>query len=180
MGIIFSINREHRKLQNIDHGKVQKRTFKGATRTAVVSSIYDGDTITVITRLHKGEPYAKYSLRLSDIDAPELKPPKTMPNRQLHVTAGQAVRDYLRFFMPVGTVIQIQFEQEEKYGRLLGTIHTMSYSYCKMRYIPTVNVNQHLLDHGLVLQYKGDAKDEFDASFLNGIITRANRLRLNL
>jgi len=175
MGLIFSINREHRRLRKINRENIDKRTFKGCVKMAVVDSIYDGDTITVVTRLHDNEHYAKYSLRLSDIDAPEVAPVrKTTPNWPLHKEAGIAVRDYLRRYLPVGSVIQIIFEKEEKYGRLLGNIHKLQYSYFRMKYVQCDNVNQHLLEMGLVVPYGGNAKETFSEQQLNDIILKSH------
>lgn len=170
MGLCFSINRESRRLLRIQPDSIDKRTFAGSVRTAMVHSIYDGDTITIITRLHSGEPYAKYNLRLSGLDAPEVKPRLDTPDRELHKQAGIAVRDYLMRYIPVGSLVQVAFEKEEKYGRLLGTVHKLEYRYIK--YIPTQNVNQHLVDLGLVKPYKGAAKDTFDRSTLERIISK--------
>lgn len=170
MGLCFSINREHRRLLKVDRSKTQKRTFNGQIRIGIVDSIYDGDTVTIITRLHPGEPYAKYSLRLSGFDAPEVSPRSTTPHRALHKSAGLAVRDYLNSYIPVGSVVQITFEKEEKYGRLLGTIHKLEYSRCYMKYVVGENVNEHLLNNYMVLPYTGDTKGVFDEATLERII----------
>ena len=98
MGLCFSINRTYRKLENC--GVVDKRTFKNVTRLVRLVDIYDGDTFKVITRLSSKEPTYEYSLRLAGIDAPEMKPLLTDPDRDLHKRAAINVRDILRKRFP--------------------------------------------------------------------------------
>ena len=49
-----------------------------------------------MTKLNKDEPYYQYQLRLAGLDAPELKPALSIPYRELHVLAGQRVRDVIK------------------------------------------------------------------------------------
>jgi endonuclease YncB( thermonuclease family) len=144
-----------------------KRTFAGCTRYARVISVYDGDTITVATRLHRSEPFCRYSVRLAGVDTPEVRTADA-----LHKDAGLAVRDRLRALLPSGTVIIVDFDSEDKYGRLLGTAHTVVGGWVRGRRRGT-NVSRWLLDHGFALPYDGGTKGEFTREMLQGIVTTA-------
>lgn len=147
------------------------RTFGGETRYARVESVYDGDTVTVTTKLDSGERAKQYKLRLAGVDAPELRPLKTTPHRELHVAAARAVTARLAALLPKGTMVRIEFDPEDKYGRLLGTVHTLRRSRFGWRLRNDVNVSQWLIDAGMALPYGGGTKRKFEPSFLQRIVT---------
>lgn len=171
MGLCFSINREYRKLRKIDG--VEKRTFNGITRLAKLTSIYDGDTFKMITRIDHKEPFYEYSIRLTDIDTPEIKPSLSMVNRDLHKQAAVRVRDILRGFYPEGTIFLVDFKKEDKYGRLLGTIWTTKKRFFGLgKPCKDLNLSDWLLKNNLALQYGGDTKSDFTTQDLHGILKR--------
>lgn len=85
--------------------------------SAVVLSIYDGDTITVSVDLGYGIAVIQ-KLRLNRIDAPELRG-ESRPH-------GIAARDWLRQQIPSGSRVNLQTvkDDQEKYGRYLAEIYT--------------------------------------------------------
>lgn len=170
MGLCFSINREHLALSLVDLSKTEKRTFNGKTRLAKVKSIYDGDTFTIITRLHSSEPYQEYSIRLAGFDAPEVKPVMTTPNRELHKAAGIHLRNLLRTRFPPGSIVAVEFRKEEKYGRLLGDIYTVRRNWY-FKYIKDVNIGAYLVTHQLSVPYEGQTKYEFTDYMLQRIVS---------
>ncbi len=119
------------KLKNINPNTINKRTFNNKTRFCYVKSVYDGDTITIITNLYDNEIYESYSLRLLGIDAPEIKPLKIIANRDNHIKASKIVKKILEDRI-LNKLIVVDFNPEEKYGRLLGTIYEFSplVNYC--------------------------------------------------
>ena len=169
MGLCFSNNREYRRLKKTDCA--EKRTFSKTTRLARLVSIYDGDTFNIITRLRKSEPFYQYSVRLSGIDAPEIRPTMDTPNRDLHKQAAIRVRNVLRTMYPEGTIFLIDFEKEEKYGRLLGTIWSTKRRFCGLG-SPSkhVNISDWLKFNNLALPYEGRSKSIFSATFLQNIV----------
>lgn len=146
-----------------------KRTFKGKRLLCRIDRIYDADTIHITTRLTEKESYYEYPLRVIGIDAPEIHPKQSMPFRELHQEAAINARDQLRALLPVGTVVMVEFDVEDKYGRLLGTVYTLKWKVMR-GWKPKINVNQWLIDNGLALAYDGGTKSEFDEEFLTRAI----------
>jgi len=132
--------------------------------------VYDGDTINVVTRLNKREDYYEYSIRLMGIDAPEMKPPMTMPNRDLHKQAAVAARDRLAEIIPIDSVVCVEFQKEEKFGRLLGTVHTLKSTWCGCWWKRDIDAGNQLLQEGMVVEYSGGSKSEFTDEQLHRIV----------
>ena len=168
MGLCYSINREHRALSKATcQGK---RTFNGKTLLARVVRVYDGDTIFIETRLSSKEPLYEYSLRLTGVDAPEIKPQKDCPHRELHKKAAVVSKDFVQGLC-LDQIVQIEFQKEEKYGRLLGTVYTLKKGCLGFgSYRKDVNVTEELLRRKLALPYGGGAKYTFDQEFLSNIL----------
>jgi len=146
-----------------------RRSFAGATRYAKIVSVYDGDTITVATRLTRREPFYEYAVRIAGIDTPELRPSRSDPNADMHGEAGYRVRDYVRRMLPVGSAARIAFDKEAKYGRLLGTVWTLRNRMWRSPH-PQTDVGQHLVDMRYALPYDGKAKAGFTPEMLGSII----------
>lgn len=143
------------------HGK---RTFAGQCRYARIIGVYDGDTITVLTKLDKNEKFREYSVRILGVDTPEIR--TTDP---LHKQAGLAVRDRLCELLPVGSMVMIDFFPEDKYGRLLGNVYVVRRGlwYNKRG----TNIADWLINHQLGLPYDGGKKTEFTCAFLESIVS---------
>lgn len=85
------------------------------TYKAFVSSVYDGDTCTVDVDLGFHTWIKSESVRLSRINAPELK-----GNER---DAGLISRDFLRsLILKKEIILKTLKDQKEKYGRYLGEI----------------------------------------------------------
>lgn len=123
---------------------VRPWTFAGLTRAALVRSVYDGDTIVITTTRSDTDAPAVFRLRLYGIDAPELKPALTTPHRAEHMLAAKHVRDVVSAMLPVDALVHVNFEPEDKYGRLLGTVTAGS-----------CNVNAWLVANGAAQAYYG-------------------------
>lgn len=180
MGLCYSINREFRRITKVN-GKITKRTFKGLTKLVRLVDIYDGDTFKVVTCINKNEPYFEYSLRLSGFDTPEIKPLLKEPNRELHKAAGLAVRDRLKDLYSPGYVFLVDFEREDKYGRLLGTVYTTKRGCFGLGPVrKDKNLCQWIIDQKWGLPYGGQKKQEFSKEYLEDImISTGNRKKLN-
>jgi len=77
----------------------RRRTYAGVKGFAKIVKIYDGDTFTIVTKLNKDELFYQ---RLAGLDAPELKP-------------------IIKEILPEGSLIWVEFEKKDKYGRLLNS-----------------------------------------------------------
>jgi endonuclease YncB( thermonuclease family) len=128
----------------------EKRTFNGKTRFVKVSSVYDGDTVNIITNLTPTEPFYEYALRLHGIDTPELKPALALTHREAHILAAQKARDALKTLV-LNKLCLVDFTKEDKYGRLLGTLWTLQSD----TQTKNINVNQWLLENRFALPYTG-------------------------
>jgi micrococcal nuclease len=104
--------------------------------SAIVRSIYDGDTIRVDIDLGFDMWIKNASLRLSGIDAPELRGEER--------PEGLKTRDWLREIIPPGTEVIIKTEKDskEKFGRYLATI-----------YFEGHNLNEQMVELGLAQVY---------------------------
>jgi micrococcal nuclease len=107
---------------------------------AYVVSIYDADTIRADIDLGFGIWKMNESIRLLDIDAPEMRGEER--------PAGLIARDYLRDMMPVGTEFTMETVKDGtgKFGRYLATIYLETPD-------GVLNINQHLMDEGYAEPY---------------------------
>jgi len=109
---------------------------------AIVTKIYDADTITVDIDLGFGIWVKKQSIRLARIQAPEIRGEER--------PRGLISRDILREWLPLGSEVIIKTNKDAagKYGRWLGEI----YSYEEFIDIEDlgsiVSYNQRLLNEG--------------------------------
>ena len=107
-----------------------------------VVKVYDGDTITILSKL----PYAesslyKFSVRLNGIDCPEIKG-ETAKEKQ----CAQLARDELSKLILNKQVI-LKDLKTEKYGRILAEV-----------YLDDLHLNQYMIDKKLAVKYDGGTK----------------------
>ena len=113
-----------------------------------VSSVYDGDTVTLIVPFeHK---FFKTKCRLMGIDTPELR---TRDPKEK--AAGMAARDYLRSLIAEKHV-WVECGGYDKYGRLLGTLYLNAS-------LEKPSVNERMLQEGHAKSYFGGTKQAFEA-----------------
>jgi endonuclease YncB( thermonuclease family) len=116
-----------------------------------VIKVYDGDTITIASRLSSDTagPIYRYSVRLNGIDAPEIKG-KTMREKELAIDARDALHGVI-----FGKMVHLRNIGTEKYGRLLADV-----------YLNDMHINEWLLTHKYAVEYDGGTKHrpkEWDA-----------------
>ena len=146
----------------------------GVITWGYVTDVYDGDTLT-ITYKH-GSLINKHQFRMLGFDAPEIKPVLTLENRALHMRAAKVARDKLKQLLKLGgnNFVVIKFEENEKYGRTMGTLWT--------GFIPdseecpvikaTLNVNEWCIREGYGLPYDGGKKSAFTKEMLELIVNK--------
>ena len=111
-----------------------------------VIKVYDGDTITIATKLPLyNSPVYKFQVRLTGIDSPEIKG-KTPEE----IALAKKSRDALHGLIFDKTV-QLKDVGLEKYGRLLANV-----------YIDDIHVNKWLLDNKYAIEYDGGTKHRPD------------------
>ena len=110
-----------------------------------VIKVYDGDTITVASRLpFEGSPIYRFSVRLAGIDSPEMR-----GGSELETKKAIESRDAL-YHLIFGNIIELRNNGKEKYGRLLADI-----------YYKGLHINKWMLDNNYAIEYYGGKKNVF-------------------
>ena len=108
-------------------------------KTGVVIKVYDGDTITVATKLDY--TMYRFSVRLSGIDSPEIKA-KSVNEKKLAVLSKDALTKQI-----IGKTVELKNVSMEKYGRLLANV-----------YYDGIHINKWMLENGFAVPYSGKTK----------------------
>ena len=110
---------------------------------ALVTAVYDGDTITVDIDLGLGVFKRGEKIRLYGIDTPELR------GSEEEKVKGRAARDYLRSqILNREVYLETYKDKSGKYGRLLGTVHIFYQGITG-----SINVNEMLVTSGHAKRY---------------------------
>jgi len=108
----------------------------------IVLKVYDGDTITVASKLpYKESPMYRFSVRLSGIDAPELNS-ESIEERNLALRSRQMLSDKI-----LHRYVHLQNTNTEKYGRLLADV-----------YLEDVHINEWMILNEYAVPYDGKRK----------------------
>jgi endonuclease YncB( thermonuclease family) len=131
-------------LNNLDMKIVWKNTieFVPPVEKGIVIKVYDGDTITVASKLpYPSSPLYRFSVRLNGIDCPEIKG-KDENEKKCAQIAKQEMSDLI-----LNKIVSLKNVQTEKYGRILADV-----------YIGDLHVNKHLIEKRLAISYDGGTK----------------------
>lgn len=110
-----------------------------------VIKVYDGDTITVASKLPFGDsPIYRFSVRLRSIDSPEIRG-KSERECDLAIKARDALHNLI-----FGKIIELRNNGKEKYGRLLADL-----------YYNDIHINKWMVENGYAVKYDGGKKSEF-------------------
>jgi endonuclease YncB( thermonuclease family) len=108
-----------------------------------VIKVYDGDTITIASRLPIiNSPVYRFSVRLSGIDSAEIKG-KSFAEKEEAIKARDALRSLI-----MGKIVTLSGVSTEKYGRILATVH-----------LGDINVCEWMLQHKYAVPYDGGTKN---------------------
>jgi micrococcal nuclease len=114
-----------------------------------VTKVYDGDTITLATKLpFEASPLYKFQVRLNGIDTPELRTKN--PEEKTKAQQCKAALSGLC----LNRFVTLQNVALEKYGRVLADV------YCD-----EIHLNQYMIDQGFAVKYEGGHKQTFDEAF---------------
>lgn len=161
-GVCCGKSREIDELERSSFSQLEMFTMKGKKCYARVVSIYDGDTCTIVYKL--GNEYVKRAFRLAGLDCPELRPLRSSPHREKEILAALKVRDVIDRKLR-NKVVEIVFEKEEKFGRLMGIMYTQR----------GLNINQWLLDIKMAVPYKGQRKCIWTEEMLDECIENCDK-----
>lgn len=107
-----------------------------------VCKVYDGDTITICSKLPMPEsPLYRFSVRLNGIDTPEIRGSKTTEKEIAYLA-----RDALTKLID-GKWVTLKNVEKEKYGRLLADV-----------YLDDLHVNKWMIDNRFAVPYDGGTK----------------------
>jgi len=110
-----------------------------------VVKVYDGDTITVASKILGSKKIYRFSVRLNGIDAPEIKG-KTQEEKNAAIISRDVLREKI-----LGEIVLLKDVKTEKYGRLLATV-----------YLNNINMNEWMLTNNYAIPYDGGKKTDFE------------------
>ena len=119
------------------------KEFIPPVKKGKVVKVYDGDTITIATRIYN-DPVCKFSVRVNGIDTAEMKG-WLDASKKMAILARDQLTDLI-----YGKTVRLENVQFEKYGRLL----------CEL-YAGDVHINRWMIENHLALEYHGDTKQSF-------------------
>lgn len=116
----------------------------------IVVKVYDGDTITIASKLPYDEsPLYRFSVRLNGIDCPEMHS-KIQAEKEMAQQASNAL--YLKL---MGRKVFLHNVQTEKYGRILADVT------CLDKNGNHENISEWLIRNGYARVYNGGKKESF-------------------
>jgi endonuclease YncB( thermonuclease family) len=113
-----------------------------------VIKVYDGDTITIATKLPfnaKSDTLYRFSVRLNGIDTPEMKGKDVSEEEK---TAAKSAQQFVSNLV-LNKYVTLKNVQNEKYGRILADV-----------YIGDIHLNDILLKERYALPYGGNTKQK--------------------
>tara|TARA_Y100000389_G_C17470594_1_gene530214 strand:+ start:6631 stop:7110 length:480 start_codon:yes stop_codon:yes gene_type:complete len=118
----------------------------------VVVNVYDGDTFKAVV-YHNGL-MKKLTFRPVGYDTPEMKPLKSMENRDIYIEkAKEARQKFIDLCGGIHSYVFLRCGKYDKYGRVL--VHVTNRRYSRK------TINDLMLDSGLANPYNGGTKLEF-------------------
>ena len=136
----IKIEKIEKEMKFIEYKNTEK--FVVPIQYAKVVKVYDGDTITICSKLpYKDSPLYRFQVRLTGIDSPEIKG-RTDAERKLAIEARDALASLI-----MGKVVCLKNIGTEKYGRILADI-----------YYKDIHVNSWMIQHSYAVKYDGGTK----------------------
>jgi micrococcal nuclease len=138
-------------LNNYNGLKYEDTTpFIPPIKSGLVIKVYDGDTITIASRLpFQGSPLYRFSVRLNGIDCPEIKS-KNEEEKKLAKIAKDTLSQQI-----FNKVVTLENVSLEKYGRILADV-----------IIDGKNMSEFMLEKKLAVKYDGGTKGTFEDNFI--------------
>jgi len=130
--------------------KTPKFSLNGLTKLCKVVSIYDGDSCRVV--FHHNGIINKWNIRMNGYDSPEMRPSKSLPNRDEIKAKAKESKNFLKSLIAhtPEQLVYLKCGSFDKYGRLLGEIYLNSED--------TESVNQMMVSNGYGYEYHGGTK----------------------
>lgn len=138
------------ELENLTLKDTPKFSFDNIETQAKVLKIYDTDTLTIAFIFN--ESPIKINIRLTGIDAPELKS-DIDAEKQACILGRDKLKELL-----LDKIVNVKLYEFDKYGRVLADV-----------YIDEIHINQYLLKYNYVREYSGGKKFEWTKEELEKI-----------
>lgn len=155
--------------------KVPAFTLAGTIRPAKVVSCYDGDTFAAVMTIGTCEQLWKFDCRMLGYDAPEMKPLKTIANREEIKVAALRSKIALASFLCDGIdtsksytskeidavvklnkrIIELRCKEFDKYGRVLVEVPNTA---------ADSTVNSWMIENKYGYPYSGGTKKVFESA----------------
>lgn len=128
------------KLEEVTYSDT--KIFKPDITNGRVIKVYDGDTITIATKLpYDNSPFFRFSVRLRGIDCPEIRS-KNANEKQCAKIAKELLTNHI--YHKIVTLKNVDYD---KYGRVLADV-----------YLNDVNITLELINKRLAVVYDGGTK----------------------
>ena len=118
------------------------KPFIPCITTCKVVKVYDGDTITIASKLYPESPIYRFSVRLRGIDTPEIRADNE--NEKLHALAAKRFVES----KTLNKIVMLNDVKTEKYGRLLADVYMEDGTH----------LNTLLIESGFAVEYDGGKK----------------------
>jgi endonuclease YncB( thermonuclease family) len=153
-------SKEYNDIQNIETMLINKNNLNDITYKDTIAfippitygkviKVYDGDTITIASRLpFEGSPIYRFSVRLAGIDSPEIRG-GSIKETEMAIVARDALRKLI-----FGKIVELRNNGKEKYGRLLANLYYNDGTQ-------TIHINKWMLDNNYAIEYYGKKKIAF-------------------
>lgn len=118
-----------------------RHTYKGQCMVGKAVSIYDGDTIDIVIWVETERMFKRFRCRLEGFDAPEIRPLKSVNNREIVKKQAVQCKEYLwSLVRPIdrNPLLMVKCGEYDKYGRLLTVIE---------RKYDGLNINNEMKDY---------------------------------
>jgi endonuclease YncB( thermonuclease family) len=120
MGLCKSKSSHNLPTNNFQNFKNFSTIFNNDWKIAYVHNVYDGDTFTCSMFFSK--EWMNFRVRCVGYDSPELKPLKSIPDRDLVIRNAMIARDALAKQV-LNQWVLINTQGFDKYGRILGIVY---------------------------------------------------------
>jgi endonuclease YncB( thermonuclease family) len=123
-----------------------------------VLKIYDGDTIWV--GIYLNGSVVKFNCRMLGYDSPEMRPLKTIENRDSIIIAAKEAKTYLESLIN-DSIVDISFSGFDKYGRALSSVYIPDPDSNTILCPNKICVNDLMVRKGYGYNYMGGTKQVF-------------------
>ena len=142
---LYKNNKQLNDYEDID---IKMFSFNGHKCKVKIVDVYDGDTFTGIF-FYKNDKM-KYKFRCYGYDSPEMKPLKTIPNREtIKKKAKESKQKFIELSNCDRNFVVVEFGNFDKYGRILAKVY---------RKDTNLYVNDEMVKQGYAVEYYGKTK----------------------